>query len=356
LIYRHYDNEHSHIHIVTTSIDFDGKKVNDYNNYYRSNETSREIECIFNLKVTEQKLKAENKSQHSEIQQEKFAISNALRKAFLHNYIELQDKGFLSIAQTVTNVPLSNSDIKRSLGNERFEELNQFLVEKGLIEKNKKTLLKERLNKIYENSSNKNEFFDNLKKENIYYRVVLNKKGNPYLIYGLKDQNFYVKENKLSDKFSLSSINRMNEVKSNQEYTLTKRYISSRIKKSLYAARNFDEFKVALKKAGIEVIEHKNTSGIYGISFKSLKNNIQFKASDIHKSYSYLNILKQLNKNENRVGEYAYEKTREYFNSNYFSNSTGIEHLFDGGSIRFDGYDDKHDENLKRKKRRSRGL
>lgn len=148
----------------------------------------------------------------------------------------------------------------------------------------------------------------------------------------------------------------MKEVKSNQEYTLTKRYISSRIKNSLYVASNFQEFKNALNKAGIEVKEHKNSSGIYGISFKSLKTNIEFKASDIHKSYSYLNILKQLNNNENRVGEYAYEKTRDYFNSNNLNHYSGIEQVFDGGSTRFDGYDDKHDENLKRKKKRGKGL
>ncbi|MFN4083965.1 MAG: relaxase/mobilization nuclease domain-containing protein [Bacteroidia bacterium] len=356
LIYRHYDKEHAHIHIVTTSIDFDGKKINEYNNHYRSNEVTREIESIFNLKATEINLKDKNKLQHSEIQQEKFAISNALRKAFIHHYAELQERGFQSIAQTVANVPLSNMEIKRSLGNERFSELSNFLSEKGLIKKNNKSLLIEKLKKVYENSSTKNEFFDNLKKENIYYRIVLNKKGNPYLIYGLKEKGFYIKENKLSDKYTLSSINRMKEVKYNQEYILTKRYISSRIKNSLYTARNFDEFKTALYKSGIEVKEHRNSSGIYGISFKSLKNNIEFKASDIHKSYSYLNIIKQLNKNENRVGEYAYEKTRDYLNSNNLSHYSGIAQVFDGGITKFDGYDDKHDENLKRKKKRRFGL
>ncbi|MDO1451796.1 relaxase/mobilization nuclease domain-containing protein [Rhodocytophaga aerolata] len=44
LIYRHEDTHHPHIHIVSTSVDRDGKKINDSNNRYRSEDIRKAIE------------------------------------------------------------------------------------------------------------------------------------------------------------------------------------------------------------------------------------------------------------------------------------------------------------------------
>src|ERR1035437_3380774 len=44
LIYKHADKEHSHVHIIISSIDYDGKKVNDSFYKLRSQQLSRELE------------------------------------------------------------------------------------------------------------------------------------------------------------------------------------------------------------------------------------------------------------------------------------------------------------------------
>ena len=48
-IYRHYDRNHPHIHIVSTQIDLAGKKISDSHIFRRSVSNSRKIEKEFNL-------------------------------------------------------------------------------------------------------------------------------------------------------------------------------------------------------------------------------------------------------------------------------------------------------------------
>ena len=49
LIFRHYDAEHSHIHLLVNRINFDGGVVSDSNNYKRSEDILRNLERQYNL-------------------------------------------------------------------------------------------------------------------------------------------------------------------------------------------------------------------------------------------------------------------------------------------------------------------
>jgi hypothetical protein len=48
-VFKHEDIDRHHLHIVTTNIDAQGKKINDSNNFYRSKKITNEIEKKYNL-------------------------------------------------------------------------------------------------------------------------------------------------------------------------------------------------------------------------------------------------------------------------------------------------------------------
>jgi predicted DNA binding protein len=49
IIFKHEDIDRHHLHIVTTNIDAQGKKINDSNNFYKSKKITNEIEKKYNL-------------------------------------------------------------------------------------------------------------------------------------------------------------------------------------------------------------------------------------------------------------------------------------------------------------------
>ena len=58
LIFRHYDAEHPHIHLLVNRITFEGKVVSDSNNYKRSEVLLRKLEAKYNLVTVEPSNKA----------------------------------------------------------------------------------------------------------------------------------------------------------------------------------------------------------------------------------------------------------------------------------------------------------
>jgi hypothetical protein len=55
IIFKHEDIDRHHLHIVTTNIDAQGKKINDSNNFYKSKKATTEIERKFNLHPADMK-------------------------------------------------------------------------------------------------------------------------------------------------------------------------------------------------------------------------------------------------------------------------------------------------------------
>ena len=61
---------------------------------------------------------------------------------------------------------------------------------------------------------------------------------------------------------------------------------------SLNSSTDYNEFKDKLQSAGVSIAEHRNTRGIYGISFRlgKFENAETFKASDVSRKLSYNSI------------------------------------------------------------------
>jgi len=72
-IYRHFDRDHPHIHVLATRITYDGKIVNEKNSYWRSMKVCTDLEVKFNLK-TVNRTRAEKK------------LNNKIVHAEMHNY------------------------------------------------------------------------------------------------------------------------------------------------------------------------------------------------------------------------------------------------------------------------------
>lgn len=62
IVYRHYDREHSHIHIIANRVKYDGEVVSDSQDYKRSELIIRSIEKDYCLQQVEESQKSERKA------------------------------------------------------------------------------------------------------------------------------------------------------------------------------------------------------------------------------------------------------------------------------------------------------
>jgi hypothetical protein len=62
LIFRHYDADHPHLHLLVNRISFDGKVVSDSNNYKRSEEIVRQLEMKYGLLKVQPSKQADRKA------------------------------------------------------------------------------------------------------------------------------------------------------------------------------------------------------------------------------------------------------------------------------------------------------
>ncbi len=204
LIYKHNDKNHSHVHIVLSSVDFEGSKVNDSFQGLKSQAITRELEEKYNLTPTVYH-NFGNKSLN-ESNAKTYNFQNALKRAFkdpkskiyLSNIITNDEKKFL-LKNPVTNIQAS------SIFTNRFDELTSYLHKVGYFTTIHKNILLDKLDAIYNKSKNKDDFFQMLEKENIYIRQISDK-GKSRYVYGLPEQTAYFKDSRLPKKYSYNDI------------------------------------------------------------------------------------------------------------------------------------------------------
>ncbi|WP_025146098.1 relaxase/mobilization nuclease domain-containing protein [Pedobacter jeongneungensis] len=262
VVYRHADRPHEHIHIVTVNIDEDGRKINDFFEYKRSQKITRMLEDKYNL--TQVSSEKNNKKSTTLISPEKQL-----------EYKDLFEKKGVKIAigratQELKNhfKPTSLTDVKRLLmlsGIHTSTILNEDKSVKGLLF----------------------SMVDDPDHKPIHASDLYHSFSIPYL------DNIFDKNQKFKESFDVSVINTkvMNVLDQSQTF-------------------NYSQFKTALNGRGIEPLFDKYKDGrVYGLSFLDLESGCVFKATEINRSLSFNKLKDRLVPGENVLPNTIVPKT-----------------------------------------------
>lgn len=246
LVYQHHDAGHPHLHIVTTNIQRDGKRISLHNiGRNESTKARKEIEIKYNLvKADDKKLK-----QTQDIQ-----------------------------PVLISKIQYGKSETKRSISN----------VLSSVIDQYKYTSLAE-LNavlKLYNLTADPGEGDSRIfKKHGLMYRV-LDEKGHKIGV-PIKASSFYNKPTLiyLEKKFSENKILReahKKHLKNTIDWIMMK------------PLTTLEQFKEALQKEKITVVIRQNEEGIiYGLTYIDLHTKCVFNGSDIGKAYAAKMIVEK---------------------------------------------------------------
>lgn len=289
---QHFDKPYNHYHLIVLNRDLEGKYNNNFTKMGAIRDTisfCRDMEKRLGLKVVNGK--GMERKNYNEIQALKYSLYNSIKK-----HEEKYREGFKSLGSVFNKIlssskGLTNQQIKGMIS-EHYYVLMGFGKKNGLMYVSRKDRLERMIAKEFDKISANPFIYEH---PELYVRVIKNK----YIRYGLKSEGFYVNENDLPINFSLQHIR--GEVRGTD-----KRYEKQRIKDHLgrllkgERVSSIGKLTEELSKVGIEVVEHSNRGGVYGISFRS--GGEEFKASEISREYSYSRLLRMIKTNEQKRG------------------------------------------------------
>lgn len=346
VIYRHFDREHPHIHIVSSQIDIDGKKINDSHIYYRSQAITRELEEKYSItKAVEKNEIFSKKDIHTAI----------------HEHLEFGKHSLLAIMKRVLQDVMEQ---KPTSGKQLDYYLEQYQI--------KRILNKNDANEIIGNSFALHplEYFN----DPSHGKINKGFKGT--------DVNF---------NFSYQSIN--SQIESNEkEKKAIQTNVMGRIYSVINPIINFEKNRILeqntdvnqtrlsdlildLRKKGVNLKAKRTQTGdninvIYGLLFEDIKSSQTFTASDIKlhtKDFlkTIYDDLKDKPKEELDKFESLLESNSENENNKGEPAATVVENLstFDfligilgGKTVGSSGQELSKEDNKKKKKKRKKGL
>lgn len=302
LVYKHEDIDRHHLHIVTTCVKEDGKRINSSYEHRRSKEITRELEKKYDLTPAEKKTLSEN---------------------ILLKIVNPKDG----------NIKKQVSNVVKSLANDyRFQSFNEFRALLSLYGITAEEVKGEIRGKAY---------------RGIVYSVI-DKKGrkvsNPFKA-SLISRN--VGFDALQGKMDKSK----SEMKDKSVYNRTRSVVSSAINKN----PNRKDFEKELIKKGISVIFRENDDKrIYGVTFIDHQEKTVFNGSKMGKEFSAntFNALFANDRNDN-------DKSFESVQNNYQEQESAINSV--AGIFSMEQHGDNYEEiaftnRMKRKKKKRRGL
>jgi Relaxase/Mobilisation nuclease domain len=251
LIYRHYDAGHPHIHIVTTNIEANGKRISMHNlGLHQSEQARKEIEKEFGLVKAEDKKNADNL---------KIQPVNASKVTY----------GRSETRQAISNVlgPVLNQYRFSSMA-----ELNAVL-------------------KLYNIVADGGQEGSRINRNNGLIYHMLDGNGNKTGI-GIKASSFFMKPTlkMLESKFESNDALRQPHKKrltANIDWILNRNILS------------MSDFIKAMEKENISVVLRQNKEGlIYGLTYVDHKTKCVFNGSDLGKQYSARQIQERCIKSE----------------------------------------------------------
>lgn len=292
-IVKHEDKDNKHVHILATKIDLNGQRINDSMSKIHSGTVMRKLEKEYGLIVMEKGQSSHNKTL-GESQYRQYYFDTALHKALRSHNAHKRITRLLMESDTYRMISLdlgkayTNSEWKIILGDDIYEKLLKVLSDSKFFNPLYKDELLSTMDRIYPTCKTVSEFREKLNKENIYSRLVSDK-GKSYYIYGIPERGFYVKDKALPERYRFGKLAFEAHKMAPDEQ---KHYLYNKIFSVLNSSYCYDEFKNQLNEAEIDVVEHSNKSGIYGLSFflSKIDSPVVFKGSDISRRLTYQNI------------------------------------------------------------------
>jgi hypothetical protein len=241
LVYQHYDAGHPHLHIVTTNIEPDGKRISFHLLANRASESARkQVELTYNLVKAEDQGKQQNE---------------------LSKPLEQVDYGKSELKRSITNIV---NIVVKAYKFTSIPELNAVL---------------NHYNITADRGSKDSRMYE---KNGLVYWV-LDAKGNKIGV-PIKASSIYGKPTlkTLEDRFRLNEVLRKP----------LKDQVKSKVDKALVTLVSKAAFQKKLKEDGIQVIFRQNDAGrLYGVTFVDHLSKAVFNGSDLGKSYSAASLV-----------------------------------------------------------------
>lgn len=250
LVYQHYDAGHPHLHIVTTNIEPDGKRISFHLLANRASESARkQVEVTYNLVIAEDQGKQQN---------------------FISKPLEQVAYGKSELKRSITNVV---NEVVRAYKFTSIPELNAVLNQ-------------------YNITADRGSKDSRMYEKNGLVYWVLDDKGNK-LGVPIKASSIYGKPTlkTLEDRFRLNEM--LRKPLKDQLKTVIDKVLLTPVSKSA--------FQKQLNGEGIQVIFRQNEEDrLYGITFVDHKSKAVFNGSDLGKMYSAAALTGWF-KNENKT-------------------------------------------------------
>lgn len=252
-VYRHFDKEHPHIHIVSSIISAQGKKINDSHIYLRSQSLTRKLEEKYNITKAIEKNGVLNntdihKAIHEHLEHGKHSLTGILKRVLL---------------ETTNAKPTSEKEFEKMLENYQVKRILSY-------DKNKNV---------------KGNYFDLYPVE--YLTDKKSYKKSIGIEGGSLDGNFNYEAIQIQIEINAKQKNVLQGQVMGRVYSVINPILASQ--KNDHNNSNFiqlSDLKLELKKKGIELITKRTQTGenlnsIYGLLFKDIKTNHSYSASDI---------------------------------------------------------------------------
>ena len=277
IVIRHDDKEHSHIHIMASVIDFDGRRVSDTLEKERSMKISRDMEKEYNLEQTQ--YHQFNSRTYGEVKAREFYFDKALKKAMRNHVTRAELAPYLKGLPLLKNASRTMDEYRTLLG-ENFDKVGAILEERGHFAPLLKDELLEKMDAIRERSATFSEFQERMKSEGLYMRMVKDK-----FVYGMPDANFYVKEGKMPQTYRYENMKEQGVI-DRLSPDLQKNYIYNTAREQMIGCPDLDTFRERMRDKGIAVTEFERKDGM-SLYYKMADSTNQIPSSDISPRLSY---------------------------------------------------------------------
>jgi len=274
---RHDDKDHSHIHIITSTIDFDSKKVSDSNNFERSEKISRALEEKYSLQKT--MYNQFNSRNFGELKSREYYFHKALLKGLSNHVTRNMLEPYLKGLPMLKSKDRTQDEYSQLLG-ENFERVGAILEERGHFTPLLKDELLEKMDAIRERSATISEFQENMKQAGLYMRLVKDE-----FVYGIPELSFYIKDSRLPKSYRYETMKEEGYI-DRLSPDLQSNYIFNNARLAMIGCKSYEQFKDNLREKGISVLEYEKKDDIQ-LYYKMVGNTALIPSWELSPSLSY---------------------------------------------------------------------